>query len=101
VQGIYSGTNFWHFDVLVEPWSDRRLAPFFGVGLGKLTNFPNASLVSASDVNAKTANAMLGVRYHLSERFVARLDWTIYTAFVDSSHTDEFRATTAGLAFFF
>ncbi len=36
VQGVFSGTEFWHVNLNVEPWSDRRLSPFFGIGLGQL-----------------------------------------------------------------
>ena len=36
---------------------------------------------------AKRANAMLGVRWYLSERFVLRADWAIYTAFVSDARS--------------
>ena len=43
----FSGTDFWHVNLLAEPWSDQRLSPFFGIGVGKFSNFPNQSLVGA------------------------------------------------------
>ena len=101
VQGDFSGTDFWNVNLVLEPWSDRRLGPFFGVGFGKFRNIPNASLVGASTSDAKMANATIGLRYHLTERFVARLDWTAYAAMNSDVRTDEYRATTLGLAFFF
>lgn len=101
VQGVFSGTDFWQLNLLSEPWSDRRLSPFFGVGLGKFRNLPNQSLVGAISVNAQLANATFGVRYHLSDRFVARADYSLYTAFVSDTRTLEYRAFTGGLSFFF
>ena len=101
VQGVFSGTDFWHVNVVTEPWSDQRLSPFFGLGLGKFNNFPNQSLVGATGTDAQLANAMLGVRYHLSDRFVLRGDYTVYTAFVSDQRSLEYRALTAGLSFFF
>lgn len=101
VQGVFSGTEFWHVNVNVEPWSDRRLSPFFGVGLGKFKNIPNASLVGAFTTNANLANAAIGLRYYIAERFVARLDYSIYTAFVSDIDSAEYKAVTAGIAFFF
>ena len=101
VQGVFSGTDLWHVDVLIEPWSDHRLSPFFGVGVGKFKNFPNQSLIGATDTNAKLAVARLGVRYYLTERFVMSADYSLYTAFVSDQKTTEYRAWTAGLAFFF
>jgi hypothetical protein len=101
VQGTFSGTDFWSVNINVEPWSDRRLSPFFAVGLGRFQNFPNASLVSAVDTSANLADASVGLRYHIAERFVARLDYTIYTAYVSDSGSQQYRAATLGIAFFF
>lgn len=101
VQGIFSGTDFWHINLHAEPWSDQRLSPFFGIGVGKFRNIPNASLVGAIDTNAKMAQAMLGLRYYMTDRFVLRTDYGIYTAFVADTRSQEFRAVTVGLSFFF
>lgn len=101
VQGVFSGTDFWHVNVNVEPWSDKRLSPFFGVGFGKFKNVPNDSLVNAVTTNAKLADAAIGVRYHLTDRFVLRADYSLYTAFVSDARSLEYRAFTAGISFFF
>ncbi|MBW8832696.1 MAG: hypothetical protein JF606_25520 [Burkholderiales bacterium] len=101
VQGLFSGTDFWHVNLQVEPWSDKRLSPFFAVGFGKFKNFPNQSLVGAIDTDAKLANAGIGLRYHLTDRFVLRTDYSIYTAYIADTRTGEYRALTVGLSFFF
>lgn len=101
VQGVFSGADLWHFNVVAEPWSDQRVSPFFSVGLGKFKNFPNQSLVGASITDAKLANASIGVRYYLNERFIARADYSLYTAFVSDTHSREYHAFTAGFSFFF
>lgn len=101
VQGVFSGTDFWHINLLAEPWSDRRFSPFAGVGFGKFKNFPNLSLVGAQATDAKLAGGVIGVRYHLTDRFVLRADYSLYTAFVADTHSAEYRAFTAGLSFFF
>lgn len=101
VQGVFSGTDFWHINLQVEPWSDQRWSPFFTVGLGKFKNVPNPSLIGAETVNANLANAGIGLRYYLSDRFVLRADYTLYTAFVADSRSIEYRALTAGISFFF
>lgn len=101
VQGVFSGTDFWAMSLTSEPWSDRRVSPFFSVGLGKFKNIPNRSLVSAAPTDAKLAHATLGLRWYLAERFVARVDGALYTAFVADNRSIEYRAYTAGIAFFF
>ena len=101
VQGVFSGTDLWHVDVLIEPWSDHRISPFFGVGVGKFKNFPNLSLIGATDTNAKLGVARLGVRYYLTERFVMSGDYALYTAFLSDQRSTEYKAWTLGLSFFF
>jgi uncharacterized protein YgiM (DUF1202 family) len=101
VQGLFSGTEFWHLALTSEPWSDRRWSPFFAVGLGRFKNIPNTSLVDAVATDAKLGQATLGLRWHLAERFTARLDWTLYTAYVSDARSTEYRSLTAGLGFFF
>jgi uncharacterized protein YgiM (DUF1202 family) len=101
VQGVFSGTDFWHVNLNVEPWSDRRLSPFFGIGFGRFKNIPNSSLVNAITTNANLADGWIGLRYHITDRLVARLDYSIYTAYVADTRSAEYRAVTAGLSFFF
>ena len=101
VQGVFSGTDFWHINLGAEPWSDQRFSPFFGVGFGKFRNIPNATLVGAVTTNSKLGNAVVGARYHMGDRLVLRADYSIYTAFVSDSRSTEYRAITAGLSFFF
>ena len=101
VQGVFSGTEFWAVSLTSEPWSDQRLSPFFSVGLGRFKNIPNASLVNAIPTDARLAHATLGLRWYLTERFVARVDGSLYTAFVADNRSIEYRAFTAGIAFFF
>jgi Bacterial SH3 domain len=87
VQGVFSGTDLWHGNL--------------GIGVGRFRNFPNQTLVGAVDTDANLANATVGVRYYLSERFVLRADYSLYTAFVSDQRSQEFRAITAGISFFF
>ena len=101
VQGAFSGTDFRHLNLLAEPWSDQRLSPFFGIGLGKFKNIPNTQLVGAQTTNANLANMTLGARWYLTERFVLRADYALYTAFVSDQRSLEYRAVSAGLSFFF
>jgi hypothetical protein len=101
VQGVFSGTDFWHLNLQSEPWSDRRLSPFFGIGFGNFKNIPNTSLVGNFTTNAKLGNATVGARFYLTDRFVLRADYSFYTAFLSDNKSTEYRAITAGLSFFF
>jgi len=101
VQGVYSGTDFWHVNLSTEPWADQRWSPFFAIGLGKFKNLPNASLVGAVTTDSNLANASVGLRWHLNDRFILRADYTLYTAFTSDISTGEYNAFTLGMSFFF
>ncbi len=101
VQGVFSGSTLWHVDLQAEPWSDQRLSPFAGIGIGRFKNVPNQSLVSFQATDARLANAIVGARFHLTDRFMLRADYAIYTAFVSDQRSTEYRAATAGISFFF
>jgi len=101
VQGVFSGTTLWHVNLQAEPWSDQRFSPFAGIGIGRFDNIPNQSLVNFQPTNARLADAIVGARYHLTDRFMVRVDYAIYTAFVSEQRSLEYRAATAGLSFFF
>jgi hypothetical protein len=101
VQGVFSGTTLWHVNLQAEPWSDQRFSPFAGIGIGRFHNIPNQSLVGFQQTNARMGDAIVGARYHLTDRFMIRADYAIYTAFVSDQRSLEYRAATAGLSFFF
>ena len=101
VQGAFSGTDFWHVDLQIQPWPDQKWSPHASIGFGRMRNVPNLSLVDAVQTDANLAHGQIGVRWHLSDRFMVRADYTLFTAFVSDRRSSEFRAITAGLAFFF
>jgi hypothetical protein len=101
VHGLYSGTSAWHVNVVSEPWSDQGVSPFFSIGVGQFRNVPKATLIGAIETKAKMGVASLGLRYYVTERFVARGDYTVYVPFIGDERTDEYKAITVGLSFFF
>lgn len=101
VQGAFSGTDLWHLNLQVEPWSDQRLSPYFGIGFGHFRNVPNLSLVSDKTTDAKLADASVGARWHVGDRFIVRLDYSLYTALLSDQKSTQYHAATLGLGFFF
>jgi len=101
VQGVFSGTTLWHVNLQAEPWSDQRFSPFAGIGIGQFKNIPNQSLVNFQTTNARLSDAIVGARFHLTDRFMIRVDYAVYTAFVSDQRSIEYRAATAGISFFF
>ena len=69
--------------------------------MGKFKNIPNSSLVNATTTNSNMGVASIGARFYLTDRFVLRVDYSLYTAFVSDLQSVEYKAVTAGLSFFF
>lgn len=100
-QGTYSGTSVTHLNLVSEPFSDQRLAPFLSIGFGRFQNTPRVTLISARRTDADMANTQVGLRFYITERFVVRADYAVYVAFIGDNRTDDYRARTLGLSFFF
>jgi hypothetical protein len=101
VQGVYSGTSGWYVDFMAQPLADKRLSPFFGIGTGMFNNIPKSTLVSAIRTDGPFISATVGARFYLTDRFLVRGDYAKYVAHIDESRTQEYRAATLGLSFFF
>ncbi|MBI5926368.1 MAG: outer membrane beta-barrel protein [Aquabacterium sp.] len=101
VQGKFAGSDYWHVDLMAEPWSDQRWSPFASIGVGRFKNEPNTSLVGATTSNAKLTHAAVGLNYHVSDRFLLRADYGLHTVYLSDSVTTEYRASSIGVAFFF
>ena len=98
---MFSGSTLWHVNLQAEPWSDQRISPFVGIGIGHFKNVPNRSLVTNLTTRARLSDAIVGVNYHLGGRFIIRADYAIYTAFVSDARSTEYRAATLGISVFF
>ncbi len=101
VQGVFSGSDFWQIGLRMEPWAEQRWSPSLGIGIGRFRNIPNTSLVGAINTEANMSNVTLGLRYRVTERFLVRTDFALYTANVADTRNDEFRAINLGVAFSF
>jgi hypothetical protein len=101
VQNKSSTTGLWTASLLSEPWSDKRLSPFFGVGVGRFHYVPNKSLVSAETNDGNMGVLTFGARYHLSGRVALRVDYSRYAVFVSDTKSRNYQAGTIGLSLHF
>jgi hypothetical protein len=112
VQGVFSGSDFWHLSLVAEPWRHWVVSPFISLGGGQINNVPNASQVNASRASGNLTQGTLGVRWHINQRFTARLDATQYRTSLKSANNGDnngastagkasYRSVTLGVGFFF
>ncbi len=101
VQAKTSTTGIWTASLLSEPWSDKRISPFFGVGVGRFHYEPNKSLVNREVIDGNMGALTLGVRYHLSGRAAIRVDYSRYSVLVSDTDYRNYQAGTVGLSIHF
>ncbi len=101
VAGSFSSSSLYHINLVSMPFPDWRLTPFFTIGVGRFENIPKATLIDAIEIDATAANAGLGVRYYITRRFIARLDFKNYVVLKNDIENEEFQEWVAGLSFFF
>jgi len=101
VQRRSSTTGIWTASILAEPWSDKRISPFVGVGVGRFNYEPNESLVNSQSRDGNLGVFTLGVRYFLSGRAALRLDYSRYAVFVSDFESRKYQAGTVGVSIHF
>lgn len=101
VQQKTATSSIWSASLLVEPWSDKRLSPFMGVGVGRFHYEPNKSLVNNQTQDGNLGVFTLGARYYLASRVALRLDYSRYGVFVSDLDYRNYQAATIGLSIHF
>jgi len=101
VQGQSYTTTIWSASFLTEPWSDKRLSPFFGVGMGHYHYVPDKNRINRHEVDGNLGVFTLGARYYLASRVALRIDYSRYAAFVSDTNYRNFQAGTIGLSLHF
>lgn len=101
VTAAFSSSSLMQLNLLALPFTDRRVSPFFTLGVGRYRETPKATLVNAPDISATAANAGLGVRVYLTRNFLVRGDFREYVVPINDNRVDKFREWTIGLGVFF
>lgn len=101
VSGDFSSSKLYHANLVLQPYPDSRISPYFTLGAGMFENEPKATLVNDEDIEEPAANVGAGVRAYITRRFLFRVDFKHYVVFVDDDSNEEFQEWVAGFSFFF
>ena len=88
-------------NLLMLPYADQRLSPFFTLGIGRYKNSPKVTLVNAPAVSVTAANAGFGLRFYLTRNFILRGDFREYVVPINDNRVDTFREWSLGVGVFF
>ena len=101
VAGDFSSSDVYSLNIISTPFPKWRVSPNFTIGYGRFENTPRATLVNAEDTDSDLANAGIGARFYLTERFFIRADYRRYVVLSSDDENDDFDEVTGGVAFFF
>ncbi|MFK7794315.1 MAG: outer membrane beta-barrel protein [Gammaproteobacteria bacterium] len=101
VAGDFSSSDIYSINLVSTPFPKWRVSPNFTIGYGRFENTPRATLVNAEDTDSDLANAGIGARFYLTERFFIRADYRYHIVLSNDDETDDFDEITGGIGFFF
>ena len=87
--------------VVHQPFPDWTLSPYFTLATGIIDTQPKAGVVGIRDGSDLYANAGIGVRMHLTKRFLLRAEYRNYVIFASRDDNEEVSEWKAGFGFFF
>jgi hypothetical protein len=90
--------------LLISPFPDWWLSPYFSLGTGVIQVSPNPTLIQPQDTTSQFSGVGIGIRTHISKRFILRMeynDYVIFSASNDQDENEELGEWKIGFAVFF
>ncbi len=101
--GNFSDNRIWLVRVQHYTFPEWRVSPYFSIGAGQINTEPSATLVESGDESrvSDLLEVGVGVRYYLTQNFVARAEYKRLTALTARDELEELNQWTLGLSVFF
>jgi SH3-like domain-containing protein len=96
-------SNGWmaNVNIVHTAFPDWRIQPFATLGTGVIRIDPKSTLVGTEDRTDQEGHAGLGLRAHISRRFLLRAEYKSYVVFTSRDDNEEVSQWSAGFSFFF
>lgn len=88
-------------DIVVQPFADWRIAPYFTLGGGAVHVEPQTTLIASQDRTDEMAHVGIGLRFYLARRFVLRAEYERYQVFTSRNENEEIDQWQVGVSAFF
>lgn len=102
--GNVSSNLYLKGSLLASPFPDWRFSPYFSIGTGVMEIEPTATLIQPETTTHQFSAIGIGIRTHISQRFIFRVeynDYVIYSASNDKDDNEEVGEWKIGFAVFF
>lgn len=86
--GSISSSQFIKVGLLMQPFSDWRVSPYFYLGTGTISVSTNATSARPINSDNQFSNVGIGIRGYISKRTIARFEYGEYILFSADSDTD-------------
>lgn len=97
----FSDADMLDASVLIHPFPEWRVSPFFTVGTGVIGTDADTTLVQEPDRTDQLGHVGAGLRIYLARRFVFRIQYKNYVIFQSTNDNQEIDEWKAGFAVFF
>jgi hypothetical protein len=84
-----------------QTFPEWTVSPFVALGTGFIHVTPKSTIASTENRTDQYANYSLGIRMHVTKRFLLRVEYTDYIIFTDQNENEEVNEWKAGFGFFF
>lgn len=101
VSGDFSDGWLVTANLVHQPFPDWRLSPYATLGTGIIRIEPHATLVQTPDRTDQVGQVGIGLRTHLTRRFILRAEYSHYLVFTSRDDNEGIDAWKAGFAFYF
>lgn len=101
ITGDYSNGWMANANIVHTAFPDWRIQPYATLGAGVIRIDPKSTLVGTEDRTDQLGHAGVGLRAHLSRRFLLRAEYKSYVVFTSRDDNEELSQWSAGFSFFF
>ncbi|CAM3708642.1 SH3 domain-containing protein [Rheinheimera salexigens] len=100
-QGEQANNQILELSVLLSPFPQWRLSPYFAIGGGMIRINPRTILVQSTERNNALASTELGLRFYLTRQFILRGGYRHSVIMTDSDDNKETDTWKLGFSVFF
>lgn len=102
--GTASSSIMFKLGMLMQPFPSWTYSPFFLLATGVINVSPSSTLIQPVDQNNQFSNVSIGIKTHLTQKIIVRLEYSeyvIFSATKDNDNNEDLKEWKLGFAIFF
>lgn len=99
--GNISDSNVYELMLISQPMPEWVVIPYVGVGAGLISTEPHSVLADSQKREDTLMSAALGVKYHLTRKFILRAEYKYSLILTDRDDNEEVQVWKLGFSVFF